>query len=97
MYSYIYRQYCGNNPGGIVINPGYYALAEAILTNHRIYTIMRKWCDVVESLPEKLPPPTKKVMERKRRYRRVSPTKTEKIIALYRQNKKLKNRIDIEL
>jgi hypothetical protein len=85
------RIWASSNPSGIIINPGYYALAEAILTNHRIYDIMRKWCNVVDALPAALPAP-EKVERKKRKYRRVAPTKTKKIIKLYHKNKKMKNK-----
>ena len=87
----VYRTYTSNNPSGVIINPGWYALAEAIMTEHRIYDIMRKWCNVVDSLPDALPKAEKTVKRKKRKYKRVAPTKTQQIIKLYRQNKKMKN------
>jgi len=78
-----------SNPSGIVINYGYYALAEAILTEHRIYDIMRRWCNVVDALPDPLPIIPKPKKKKKPKVVRV--LKTDKIIALYRKNPKLQN------
>lgn len=46
MMNFVYRAYVGNNPGGIEINLGYYALAECILTNHDPGKVLLRWCNV---------------------------------------------------
>lgn len=42
----IHRSWASENPSGIVINPGWYALAEAILTDKSCCTVLQKWCGV---------------------------------------------------
>ena len=77
-----------SNPSGIVINYGYYALAECILTEHRIYDVMRRWCNVVDALPT----PLEQIKKRKKRRPGVKGhPKTDMIIKLYRRNPKMKN------
>lgn len=45
----IYRSWASENPSGVVINPGWYALAEAILTENSCCTVLQRWCGVSES------------------------------------------------
>lgn len=45
----IHRSWQGHNPSGVVINPGWYALAEAILTKQSCCVVLQKWCGVSES------------------------------------------------
>lgn len=42
----IKRSWASENPSGVVINPGWYALAEAILTDKSCCTVLQKWCGV---------------------------------------------------
>ena len=42
----IHRSWASENPSGVVINPGWYALAEAILTDKSCCTVLQKWCGV---------------------------------------------------
>ena len=44
----IHRSWASENPSGVVINPGWYALAEAILTDKSCCTVLQKWCGVSE-------------------------------------------------
>ena len=46
MWNYVYRQYGNYNPGGIVINPGYYALAECIVKGTFAGDSLLRWCGV---------------------------------------------------
>ena len=41
-------KWLSNNPGGIIVNLGYYALAEAICTNHSVQVVLSKWCGISE-------------------------------------------------
>lgn len=43
------RIWASNNPSGVIINPGWYALAEAICTKHSTCEVLQKWCGVSES------------------------------------------------
>ena len=45
----IHRSWVSENPSGVVINPGWYALAEAILTKQSCCVVLQKWCGVSES------------------------------------------------
>ena len=45
----IHRSWVSENPSGVVINPGWYALAEAICTKQSCCTVLQKWCGVSES------------------------------------------------
>lgn len=44
----IHRSWASENPSGVVINPGWYALAEAILTEKSCCTVLQSWCGVSE-------------------------------------------------
>ena len=45
----IHRSWASENPSGVIINPGWYALAEAICTKQTTCTVLQKWCGVSES------------------------------------------------
>lgn len=45
----IHRSWVSDNPSGVIINPGWYALAEAICTKQTTCTVLQKWCGVSES------------------------------------------------
>lgn len=76
----VYRTYTSNNPSGVVINPGWYALAEEILTEKAIHRIMWRWFGIKDK-----PPP-----KRKKPWKHPAPI-SDKIIKMYKENKKLKN------
>ena len=87
MYNYVYRTYASNNPGGIDINLGYYALAECIL-NEKAHpsAVLLRWCGLWFD----------KEKERKE-YEKPIPAprtgaKTKKILAIYKRNPRTKNR-----
>ena len=71
----IHRSWASENPSGVIINPGWYALAEAICTTHTTCTVLQKWCGVSESRGW-----TKKDTS-------CSGEKMKKIIKIYRRNK----------
>ena len=77
----IHRSWASENPSGVVINPGWYALAEAILTRQTTCAVLQKWCGVSESRGW-----TKKDTS-------CTGEKMEKIIKIYRRHKgKLQNK-----
>ena len=71
----IHRSWVSDNPSGVIINPGWYALAEAICTKQTTCTVLQKWCGVSESRGW-----TKKDTS-------CSGEKMKKIIKIYRRNK----------
>ena len=44
----IHQAWSSENPSGVIINPGWYALAEAILTKNSCCVVLQKWCGVSE-------------------------------------------------
>ena len=71
----IHRSWVSDNPSGVIINPGWYALAEAICTKQTTCTVLQKWCGVSESRGW-----TKKDTS-------CTGEKMKKIIKIYRRNK----------
>lgn len=71
----IHRSWQGHNPSGVVINPGWYALAEAICTKKSCCTVLQSWCGVSESRGWK------------KKDTSCSGEKMAKIIKIYRRNK----------
>ena len=71
----IHRSWASENPSGVIINPGWYALAEAICTKQTTCTVLQKWCGVSESRGW-----TKKDTS-------CTGEKMKKIIKIYRRNK----------
>lgn len=71
----IHRSWASENPSGVIINPGWYALAEAICTKQTTCTVLQKWCGVSESRGW-----TKKDTS-------CSGEKMKKIIKIYKRNK----------
>ena len=71
----IHQAWVSENPSGVIINPGWYALAEAILTKQTTCAVLQKWCGVSESRGW-----TKKDTS-------CSGEKMKKIIKIYRRNK----------
>ena len=45
----IHRSWVSDNPSGVIINPGWYALAEAICTKKTCCEVLQRWCGVSES------------------------------------------------
>lgn len=81
----IHRSWVSENPSGVIINPGWYALAEAICTQQTTCTVLQKWCGVSESRGW-----TKKDTS-------CTGEKMAKIIKIYRRNKgKLPHRVIAE-
>ena len=78
----IHDSWVSKNPSGVVINPGWYALAEAILTNRSIYRIMHRWFGIKEE-PVRL--------RRKRKHKKHPSPISDQIVKMYRANKKLRN------
>ena len=75
--NYLYRTYASNNPAGIVINLGYYALVESIVAGTDTETALFRWCGI---RPQKYRPGKK------------GHPKTDDIIETYFANPILKNR-----
>lgn len=71
----IHRSWVSDNPSGVVINPGWYALAEAICTKKTCCEVLQRWCGVSESRGW-----TKKDTS-------CTGEKMAKIIKIYRRNK----------
>ena len=71
----IHRSWVSDNPSGVIINTGWYALAEAICTKQTTCTVLQKWCGVSESRGW-----TKKDTS-------CTGEKMAKIIKIYRRNK----------
>ncbi len=44
MFNYVYRQFGSENPGGIDINLGYYALTECIIKGTTASESLWRWC-----------------------------------------------------
>ena len=86
MYNYIYRQYGNYNAAGIVINLGYYALAECIIVGTYPSTALMRWC----GLKHKDNPRTK-TLRKKKSYAAPSKEVNERIIQIYKENPQLKN------
>ena len=77
----IHQSWASENPSGVVINPGWYALAEAILTKRSCCEVLQKWCGVSESRGWK------------KKDASVTGEKMEKILKLYKRNRgKIQNK-----
>ncbi len=85
--NYVYHAYVSNNPGGVEINLGYYALAECILTKTNASAALLRWCGVWF---DKTKP--RKVYEKKRSYTTPMGEKTKRILAIYEKNPDYQNR-----
>ena len=84
----VFETYGNYNPSGIVINPGYYALTEAIRTKRSIYDIMRRWFGIKEEYTKI--PRRKKRMCKPHKKKHPSPI-SDQIVKLYTENKSLRN------
>lgn len=84
--NYLYHAYASNNPAGIDINLGWYALAECICTKHYSSEVLSRWCGL------KADPAKPRKPYSPRAY--VAPNKeTEaRVIEIYRKNPTLKNK-----
>ncbi len=40
----VYRSFCYRNVSGVVLNPGYYALCECIVTGRSSCDVLYRWC-----------------------------------------------------
>ena len=88
---------CGNNPAGITINLGWYALAECIWAESNSGAALFRWCGLHQHPQgeEKPEPPPQKPKPKKKPKKRPGVKghpKTDKIIALYIKNPNLRNK-----
>ena len=75
---------CGNNPSGITINYGYYALLECILARTNPKFALLRWCGLwFEDKPHK--------KQKKRAYVPRDPKVHDKVVEIYRANPTLQN------
>ena len=84
--NYLYHAYASNNPAGIDINLGYYALADCIITGRHTSDALLRWCGLWSDADKKRKPYTPRPY--------VAPSKEteEKVIELYKANPMLKNK-----
>ena len=80
------RIYASNNPSGIDINLGWYALAECICTKTTASDALLRWCDVW------LDKTQKRTYIRKAPVPKVLGVKTKKILDVYSKNPSLRNK-----
>ena len=71
----IHDSWVSDNPSGTIINPGWYALAEAICTRKTCCQVLQRWCGVSESRGWV------------KKDKSCTGEKAEKIIKIYRRNK----------
>ena len=83
----VYTAYTGNNPAGIDINLGYYALAECLIKGTDASRALLRWCGVWF---DKTKP--RKMYEKKCSYTKPMGEKTKRILAIYEQNPDYQNR-----
>ena len=83
--SYLYKCYASDNPAGIDINLGWYALAECICTTHYPSDVLSRWCGVTDITKPRKP-------YTRRAY--VAPSKEveQKVYEIYAENPTLKNK-----
>ena len=84
MYNYVYRQYGNQNPAGIIINLGWYALAECILTEHKTQHVLSKWCGIRDEIYLDKRKELKNILASQK-------TKSEKALLIYRLFNELSN------
>lgn len=82
----IYTSYTSNNPAGIEINLGYYALCECIVKGTFASVALSRWCGLWS---DKLRP--RKIYELKKPRKKPIGKKTKKILEIYRKNPEYKN------
>ena len=84
--NFLYRAYASNNPAGIQINLGVYALAECICTNITTCAALQKWCGISEH-----------VRHKKKRDPSCTGIKTKMIMEVYKRNNNLPHKDIAEL
>ena len=84
MYNYVYRQYGNQNPAGIIINLGWYALAECILTENKTQHVLSKWCGIRDEIYLDKRKELKNILASQK-------TKSEKALLIYRLFNELSN------
>lgn len=84
--NYLYHAYVSNNPGGIDINLGYYALAECIIKGTNASTALLKWCGLWFDKGRNKP-----TFEKREKQKKVG-AKTLKILRIYEKKPSLTNR-----
>lgn len=83
----VYTAYTGNNPAGIDINLGYYALAECLIKGTDASRALLRWCGVWF---DKTKP--RKMYEKKCSYTKPMGEKTKRILAVYEKHPDYPNR-----
>ena len=94
MYNYVYHQYGNQNPAGIVINLGWYALAECILTEHKTQHVLSKWCGIRDDKESTDIREAARNLSRKKELKNIlasQKTKSEKALLIYRLFNELSN------
>ena len=76
---------CGNNPSGIVINLGYYALAECIICGTYAGHALSKWCGITD------PAKPRKPYSKRRKQPPSDKEIDKKVLEIYKSNPRLKN------
>jgi DNA-binding MarR family transcriptional regulator len=82
----LYTNYTSNNPAGIEINLGYYALCECIVKGTWASTALSRWCGVWN---DKLKP--RKKYELKKPFQKPMGEKTKRILRIYSKHPEMKN------
>ena len=83
----VYTAYTGNNPAGIDINLGYYALAECLIKGTDASKALLRWCGVWF---DKTKP--RKMYEKKHPYTKPMGEKTKRILSIYEKNPTLRTK-----
>lgn len=86
MMNYLYHAYASNNPGGVDINLGWYALMECIVKGTSPSDALLRWCGLWVDAAKERKPYTKRAY--------VAPDKrvNQRVIELYKENPKLQNK-----
>jgi len=90
--NYLYRTYTAQNPCGIEINLGWYALCECIVAGTQISTALFRWCGLHQNPKGQDKPAPPKPKPKKKKPGVKGHPKTDKIIKLYSKNPKLRNK-----
>lgn len=80
------RAYVSNNPAGIDINLGYYALAECILTKTNASAALLRWCGLWFDKGRQKP-----AFKKNEKQKKIG-VKTRKILRIYEKNPKITNK-----
>ena len=86
MYNYVFRKFGNGNPAGIVINFGWYALAECIITGKSASETLLTWCGLRYDTTEK-----PRNYPKNRIYVPPNEETNKAVIEIYRANPHLKN------